>query len=69
MPERGNIDAMRVNVSLATLVALADRLGSQSVDVCPTDSHICWRHRDFKPYIEPVVECRECWLTWILRGQ
>ena len=48
------------------LLQLAERLGAQDVDVCPTPEHICWRHRDFDAYVEPVVECRECWCQWIL---
>ena len=55
-----------VTLEYGWVMHLAERLGAQDVDVCPAPEHICWRHRDFEPYVEPVVECRECWLQWIL---
>ncbi len=63
--ERRLLDA---SVPLDRLVNLAKRLGSQNMDFCPTSNHICWRHRDLKPYTYSAEECVECFLRWFVNG-
>lgn len=61
------IEDKRIQIQGSHLIQVAERLGSQGVDVCPTDDHICWRHRSRRPY-HTGDECVECWIAFLLEG-
>ena len=61
-------DRTQVTLPYGRLVEIATVLGSQSVDWCPGDEHLCFRHTGRDPYIDgPIadIECRECIMAWL----
>lgn len=66
------LEGMKAEIRMDRLETIARRLGSQDIDACPTDWHVCFRNRQtLTPYLEDTVdsECAECWLQFILRGE
>ena len=58
-----------VKMPLARILEVCLRVGSQEHDLCPSEGHICWRHRDLTPYDASLGECESCWLHYFMQGQ
>ena len=67
-----------VTVPFRRLVEMAEYLGSDRVNICPphrAKDACCWLQRGLAPYIKPFpdqpeshIECRECFLRYMMNG-
>ena len=64
-------EELRVTVPFWKITQMARTLASQDADACPTNSRICWRHKEhLQPFLPAEMdECTECWLHWLVTGE